>query len=133
MSKVTVTKAEMNAVKEQRDRYKRNLNEVIKIALGKSAEYGKFCEGSEPLNYMSTEQIVLAWHSHVEVIPNIKYVQMGEAMVASDKGETVYFHSEYGDVKRIKPTEAINVSIADMEINNETLMDLLRGKWSIEG
>ena len=127
MSNATVTEKEMEAIKDQRDCLKRSLNTVIKASFYENIT---FLEQSEPLNRMSAEQIVLAWHGHIKVEQN--FVSFDEAMVASDEGKTVYFHSEYDCVKRIKQYEALNVVLMHLEINDETLMGLLRGKWSIE-
>jgi len=126
MSNATVTEKEMEAIKDQRDCLKRSLNTVIKASFYENIT---FLEQSEPLNRMSAEQIVLAWHGHIKVEQN--FVSFDEAMVASDEGKTVYFHSEDGDVKSIKQYEYIDVALMDLEVSNETLVGLLRGKWSI--
>ena len=130
MDKVTVTKEQMEAVRLIKEDKVCNLKNIISIISRRGIDYTGSVRSHA--NSMTLEQIILAWHGHVEIKPDIKYVQMGEAMVASDEGYTVHFHSEVGDVKRVAPCEAFGVSIGETEINDETLMDLLRGKWSIE-
>jgi len=127
VGKVTVTYEQMAAIEEQRDRYKRHLNEVIKIVLGESEGYVKFCEGSEPLNYMSVEQIVLAWHNCVETLP--KDVLFSEVIQLITEGKNVSFH--FND-KVINFSDKLLISAIAEHVYNIKFVDLINGKWSIQ-
>ena len=57
MNKVTVTKLQMEAIERQRDDICESLKTVLDYV-----RVNNFCSGSEPMNLMSEEQIVLAYY-----------------------------------------------------------------------
>jgi len=127
MNKVTVTKLQMDAIEGCRDEYKASLMTVLD-----HAELEIFCEESEPINNMTTEQIVLAWYGHAEVEPD--FVDFDEAMRALSKDITIYYH-----YTNTVLGEVINRRLM---INFETPLsyfvgiewgDLVKGKFTTEG
>ena len=123
MSKVTVTKVEMEAIEEQRDVATRSLDNVINFYIHEG-----FIEGDAPLNEMSIEQIVLAWHGYAEV-ELVEYVGFDEAMKAHDNGSLVSFHPKEGS----KITVLHQVILKSSWLGNYSLRSLREGNWSIEG
>jgi len=123
MNKVTVTKKEMTAIKVQRDLYVKVLKNVISSLI----RGGKFHSESAPLNDMSLERIVLAWHGYAEV--ENEYVSFYEAMKAHDDGSLVSFHPKEGS----KITGMLRCKLKENWFGNYTLNELRNGKWSIEG
>ena len=123
MSKVTVTKVEMEAIEEQRDVATRSLDNVINFYIHEG-----FIEGDAPLNEMSIEQIVLAWHGYAEV-ELVEYVGFDEAMKAHDNGSLVSFHPKEGS----KITVLHQVILKSSRLGNYSLRSLKEGIWSIEG
>ena len=66
MNKVTVTKAEMKAIELRRDKHHERLNELLMFK--QKNDLNDFETGiSRQLNFMSIEQIVLAWHGYAEI------------------------------------------------------------------
>ena len=122
MNKVTVTKKEMEAIESVKDNPVCELKYVLK-----HARQGLYGATGKPLNEMSEEQIVLAWHGHAEV--EKEYVSFDEAMKAYDKGHLVSFHPKRGS----KITESLGNRLKDGWLGNYSLKDLRKGKWSIEG
>lgn len=86
-----------------------------------------FLTWAQPLNGMTVEQIVLAWHGHVEVEPN--FVSFDEAMKARKEGFIVSFHHSAKQVI-IGPFK-INI-LKDGMLGHFTLDELLDGKWTVE-
>jgi len=126
MNKVTVTELQMNAIKRLRDDIGKSLENVIAYARGNN-----FCGSSELINLMSTEQIVLAWHGHVEV--EKEYVSFDEAMKAlKDEKNTVHFHFA-DDVIEIWNERQVNDSMQNNSSVEIYWRDLVNGKWSIKG
>jgi len=123
MNKVTVTKQQMEAVIAQRDLHAKGLKNVISSLLNGA----KFHSESAPLNDMSLEQIVLAWHGHAEI--EKEYVSIDEAMKASDDGSLVSFHPKEGS----KITGLLHRKLKDNWLGDYSLKELIKGKWSIEG
>ena len=126
MNKVTVTKKEMEAIERQ----KVMSDMKLKYALGHAREKN-FCAASESINSMSEEQIVLAWHGHIEVSP--EYVSFDEAMKAlKDEENTVHFYFA-DDVIEIWNERQVNDSMQNNSSVEIYWRDLVNGKWSIEG
>ena len=121
MSKITVTKLQMDAIERQKVISDMKLKHVLGHAREKN-----FCAASEPINFMSEEQIVLAWHGHVEVEP--EYVYFFEAFKARKEGKKVLFHSN-ARIYELYPNDTIENTWA----NRFSLTDLVEGEWSIEG
>ena len=92
----------------------------------KHARQGLYGATGKPLNEMSEEQIVLAWHGHAEV--EKEYVSFDEAMKAYDKGHLVSFHPKIGT----KLTVSFRERLKDVWLGDYSLNDLRKGKWSIE-
>lgn len=132
MNKVTVTKAQMEAIKDQRDYCKRNLNSVIKASVDENI---RFLKRSEPLNNMSLEKIVLAWHGHAEVEP--EFINFFEAMKAVSLGKNVDYHYAIDlvvDGRILDKTLKINLVMKPTFLNSDTeWRDLVNGKFTIEG
>ena len=122
MNKVKVTKLQMEAIKRQRDDVGESLKTVLAYVRVKN-----FCGGGEPINFMSEEQIVLAWHGHVEI--ENEYVSFDEAMKAHDNGDLVSFQIS----QHFKITESHHRKLKDSWLGGYSLNDLRKGKWSIEG
>ena len=122
MNKVTVTKSQMKAIKQQRDVCRIGLDNIIKGSI-----HGFFGGASTPLHHMSVEQIVLAWHGHAEV--DREYVSFDEAMKAHDDGSLVSFHPKEGS----KITESLLNRLKDGWLGGYSLKQLRKGKWSIVG
>ena len=122
INKITVTKLQMEAIERQ----KVISDMKLKHALGHAREKN-FCEGSEPINNMTTEQIVLAWHGYVEI--EKEYATFDEAMKAHDDGSLVSFHPKEGS----KITGMLRCKLKENWFGNYTLNELRNGKWSIEG
>ena len=122
MSKITVTRKQMDAIKRQRDEYKESLKSVLYHLKMKN-----FCTTSEVINIMSEEQIVLAWHGYAEV--ELEYVSFDEAMKAHDSGDGINFHPEEGS----KVPVTFKITLKHCCISDYSLNDLRKGKWSIEG
>jgi len=119
---IKVTKKEMEAIEHQR--------EVVKINLSATLSFSKmnnFCKGSKPINNMTTEQIVLAWHGHAEI--EKEYVSFDEAMKAYDNGHLVSFHPKQG----VKTTVSFENKLKDNWLGDYSLKELTKGIWSIEG
>ena len=122
MNKIRVTKLQMDAINRQRDDVGRSLKTVIAYVRVKN-----FCGGGEVINFMSEEQIVLAWHGYAEV--ETKYVSFDEAMKARDDGSLVSFYPKEGS----KITGMLRCKLKENWFGNHTLNELRNGKWSIEG
>ena len=122
MNKITVTKLQMDAIKRQRD----DIGESLKTVLD-YVRVNNFCSGSEPMNLMSEEQIVLAWHGYAEV--EKEYVTFDEAMKAYDEGHLVSFHPKRGS----KITVSHQSVLKGNWLGDYSLKGLREGEWSIEG
>ena len=85
-----------------------------------------FCGGSEVINFMSEEQIVLAWHGYAEI--EKEYVSFNEALKANSEGKRVLFH-DCGTKFELYPDEAIEKNW----LGGYSLYTLYAGKWTIEG
>ena len=126
MNKVTVTKLQMEAIKRQRDDIGESLKTVLAYVRVKN-----FCGGGESINFMSEEQIVLAWHGYVEV--EKEFVGFDEAMKALKEEEnTVHFHFA-DDVIEIWNERQVDGSMQNNSSVEIYWRDLVNGKWSIEG
>ena len=131
MNKVTVTKAEMESIEIQRDKW----NHYLKVVL-EFKQNGNFRnEDNRSLNEMSVEQIVLAWHGYAEIEP--EYVGFDEAMRDLSKGETIYYHYtvpllfEEGDLEK---TLKINFDMKPSYFDSVTTWgDLVKGRFTTEG
>ena len=125
MNKVTVTKVEMNAISLVRDSQASDLDFVLNHS---RQEMHKGVR--EPLNFMSLEQIVLAWHGYAEVEPD--FVGFEEAMRALKNGIDTYYHNEY-ETMRVYAKVAKEHELMHLEVNRVGLLNLVfEGKWSIE-
>ena len=122
MNKVTVTKSQMEAIERQREVVKNDLSTTLSFS-----KMNNFCKGSEPINNMTTEQIVLAWHGHVEV--EKEYVSFDEAMKIYDEGHLVSFHHKIGS----KITGPFGNKLKDARLGDYSLDTLRKGNWMIEG
>ena len=120
MSIVEITHEQMEAIKDQRDHFEQHLSSVLRKLGDRNC---KFVDKSEPINNMSVEQIVMAWHGHVEISPN--YVSFDEAMKALKEGKSVKFNNN----------NWFN-SANDLEDGNISLYtdwsELLEGEWQIK-
>ena len=121
MNKVTVTKKEMEAIESVKDNPVCELKYVLK-----NARQGLYGAAGKPLNEMSEEQIVLAWHGYAEI--EKEYVSFDEAMKARKEGKKVLFHSN-ARIYELYPNDTIENTWA----NRFSLTDLVEGEWSIEG
>ena len=124
MSKVVVTKAQMEAVRL----IKTDGNYSFETLIGMLVKNGElnFAFERSPINDMGLERIVLAWHGYVNVEPNI--VSFDEAMVASDEGKGINFHPEEGS----KVPVTFKIALKLCSISDYSLKALREGKWSIE-
>jgi len=122
MSKVTVTKLQMDAIKRRKGEYKESLRTVLGLMKRKA-----FSGGSEVINIMSEEQIVLAWHGYAEI--EKEYATFDEAMKAYDDGHLVSFHPKIGS----EITGSLGERLKDVWLGGYSLDTLRKGKWSIEG
>jgi len=126
MSKITVTKSQMEAIERQREVVKNDLSTTLSFSKMKN-----FCAASEVINFMSTEQIVLAWHGYAGV--ENEYVSFDEAMKAlKDEKNTVHFHFA-DDVIEIWNERQVNDSMQNNSSVEIYWRDLVNGKWSIKG
>ena len=116
MNKITVTKSQMEAIEHQRD-CGISLDNVIKYYFGGAGT---------PLQHMSIEQIVLAWHGYAEV--EKEYVTFDEAMKAHDEGCLVSFHPKEGS----KITESFLNRLKDGWLGGYSLKELMKGNWTID-
>ena len=122
MNKATVTKLQMEAIKRQRDDIGESLKTVLAYVRVKN-----FCGGGESINFMSEEQIVLAWHGYAEF--ENEYVSFDEAMKAHDEGSLVSFRPKIGT----KLTVSFRERLKDVWLGDYSLDTLREGNWSIEG
>ena len=132
MNKVTVTKAQMEAVVAQRDLHAKGLNNVIHSLINNA----RFHSENSPLSDMSLEQVVLTWHGHVKVSPN--YVSFDEAKKALGDGKHVI--CEFKDKKYEHYMFDGVVFSRNMLRNTGTLIEwydiwdqIFLGEWSIVG
>ena len=121
MNKVTVTKLQMEAIERQRD----DIGESLKTVLD-YVRVNNFCSGSEPMNLMSEEQIVLAWHGYAEI--EKEYVSFYEALKAFEKGEKIIVYHKSGKTswfsKILDQTE---------REASPSFHEIINLKWSIVG
>ena len=119
---VKVTREQMNAVRRQMGKINMSLNILIGYA-----RVGEFSGESSPINHMSVEQIVLAWHGYVEVEPEL--VSFNIAKKALLEGKKVFWYFTSGISGRA------NLMLSDsLDIYGElTFEDLFNGKFTIEG
>ena len=122
MNKVTVTKLQMDAIEGCRDEYKASLRTVLD-----HAELEIFCKEGEPINNMTTEQIVLAWYGHAEVEPD--FVDFDEAMRAKLEGKKVNFHPQ--DFKTIEVNG--DLSLSKTRLADYSLNELFISRFTIKG
>ena len=122
MSKITVTKLQMDAIERQKVISDMKLKHVLGHAREKN-----FCAASEPMNLMSEEQIVLAWHGYAGV--ENEYVSFDEAMKVYGDGHLVSFHPKIGS----KINGSFGNKLKDAWLGDYSLDALRNGKWSIEG
>ena len=118
---VKVTREQMNAVRRQMGKINMSLNILIGYA-----RVGEFSGESSPINHMSVEQIVLAWHGYVKVEPD--YVSFDEAFKANSEGKRVLFH-DCGSKFDLYP----DAPIEKTWMGGYSLYTLYEGKWTIEG
>ena len=121
MKMIKVTKKEMEAIERQREVIKNDLSTALRFS-----KMNNFCERSEPINNMTTEQIVLAWHGHVEI--EKEYVSFYEAMRASNEGKKALFN-----VRNLTYELYPNHEISKTWAAKYSLLDLFNGKFTIEG
>lgn len=124
MVKVTVTKKEMLAIEYQRDLHAKNLNSLLNNLINGARYHSE----SAPINDMTAEKIVLAWHGHVEV--EQEYVSFDEAMKARKKGFRVSFHYS---VKQVIIGPFKTNILKESMLGYFMLDELLEGKWTIGG
>jgi len=119
---INVTRKEMEAIDRQREVIKNDLSTTLSFS-----KMNNFCKESEPINHMTTEQIVLAWHGYVEVEPEI--VSFNIAKKALLEGKKVFWYFTSGISGRA------NLMLSDsLDIYGElTFEDLFNGKFTIEG
>ena len=131
MNKVTVTKAEMEAIEIQRDKW----NHYLKVVL-EFKQNGNFRnEVNRSLNEMTIEQIVLAWHGYAEIEP--EYAGFDEAMKALSKGETTYYHytlpSLFDGEEGLEKTLKINLGMKPSYFGSAmTWEDLVKARFMIK-
>lgn len=124
---IKVTREQMEVVK--RVQTHSALERVLEVIWDRN---DKFLDEYTPLNDMTVEQIVLAWHGHVEVEP--EFVSFDEAMKALRNGKAVFFRGNKKDwAEKISPIQVLHTNIRNLEIGGQGLLDLLDGKWTIEG
>jgi len=121
MNKVTVTKLQMEAI-EMQIAEGENLDDIIE-----DSRHYNFGGLWAPLNNMSVEQIVLAWHGYAEI--EKEYVSFDEAMKAHYDGSLVSFHPKEGS----KITESLGNRLKDGWLGGYSLKQLRKGNWMIEG
>ena len=121
MKKVMVTKAEMEAIKRQKD-CKVTLNAVLIFLKNHKSNQ----EINKPISGMSVEQIVLAWHGYVEV--EQEFVSFEEAYKARKEGKRVLFI--IGNRRVIFMT---NVKLEGCFLGSLTMDELFNGKFIVEG
>jgi len=127
MNKVTVTKLQMDAIEGCRDEYKASLRTVLD-----HAELESFCKEGEPINNMTTEQIVLAWYGRADVGP--EYFSFDEAMRALSKDITIYYHYTITVLgKVINRRLMINFETPLSYFGDIEWGNLVKGKFTIEG
>lgn len=119
---VKVTSKQMGAINAIRITY--TLKMVLNVIGDK---LNNFTDHYKVLNYMTIEQIVLAWHGHAEVEP--EFVSFDEAMRAKREGKIVKFHPS--DIKTIQVNSAL--SLFNTKISSYSLDELFNGKFTIEG
>ena len=122
MNKVTVTRKQMEAVELEKCEGNMSVKNILY-----HASISNFCDGSELINFMTTEQIVLAWHGYTEI--EKEYVSFDEAMKVYDEGHLVSFHPKRGS----KITGSFGNKLKDAWLGDYSLDALRNGKWSIEG
>ena len=122
MNKVTVTKAEMEAIKRQRDKHHERLNELLMFKQKNDFETGI----SRQLNFMSIEQIVLAWHGHAEV--ELEYVGFDEALKAFEDKKKIMLH--YPNGKKDWFSHVLDWQQREV---SPSFHEMVNGKWTIEG
>jgi len=125
MNKITVSKQQMEAVNLIKRDKLYSLEELINTLVEDGLLI--FSNDRSGINDMSTEQIVLAWHGHIEVSP--EYVSFDEAMKAYDKGHLVSFHPKRGS----KITVSHQSVLKGNWLGDYSLKGLREGEWSIEG
>jgi len=126
MSKITVSKQQMEEVMKYKGIRGLSLNDMLYHAVSKN-----FCGGSKIINGMTLEQIVLSWHGYAEV--EQEFVSFEVAMKARKNGKQVVYHSHVpGLLILVNPHN--DMLILKLEkLGKYTLDELLEGKWTIEG
>jgi len=120
MNKVTVTKEQMETIRQCK-RFAGTYN----LAFITNKDNDFLC-WAKPLNKMTIEQIVLAWHGHAEV--ELEYVCFDEAMRASNEGKKSLFN-----VRNLTYELYPNHEISKTWAAKYSLLDLFNGKFTIEG
>lgn len=119
---VTVTKEQQEKINDcKRVQGTYPINKVIEMSLNRD-----FLNWAETLNDMTPEQIVLAWHGHVEVEP--EYVNLEEAIRADVKGDIVHFHPNKKSQLTFNSRESLKCSW----LSEFSLKELLEGKYTIK-
>ena len=124
MNKVTVTKAQMETIRQCK-RFAGTYN----LAFITNKDNDFLC-WAKPLNKMTIEQIVLAWHGYAEVEPD--YVCFDEAVKAGKEGKDITFHWEKSKYK-ITSQNLIEWGLRNLSVSDHGLLNLVDGKWTIEG
>ena len=122
MNKVTVTKKEMSAIEAQRDMHAKGLKNVLSSLLNGAI----FHSESAPINDMTAEQIVLAWHGHVEVEP--EYISFEEAFRAFKDRKKITLH--YPNGKKDWFSHVLDWQQREV---SPSFHEMVNGKWTIEG
>ena len=126
MAKVTVTKEQMDTIEKIKANSRTNLQSVLKFAT--EGLYSR--NGFKSMNDMTAEQIVLAWHGYVEV--ETEFVSFDQAMQAGKKGKDIILHWE-NDKYRITSQYLIESCLRNLSVCDHGLLDLVDGKFTIEG
>lgn len=118
---IKVTREEMKAIEEIKQWSTYTTEKILSVIGDKN---DKFWGIYEPLNDMSTEQIVLAWHGHVEVEP--EYISFNEAMGFLKCGKKVKAHYGVG-----KGFDIIHIHNPLDKFTGVHFKDLLNSKFTI--
>ena len=121
MSKVTVTKAQMEVVNITKGEM--SLEKVLVISFDKN---DRFINKYKILNSMTAEQIVLAWNGRAEVEP--EFISFDEAYKARKEGKRVLLL--VGNRRVLFMT---NVKLEGCFLGSLTMDELFNGKFIVEG
>lgn len=118
---IKVTREQMGAIEKAKS------DGCVLNLIVTAAKVNTFVSHLKPLNGLGAEQIVLAWHGHVEIEP--QFVSFDEAMRASEKGKLVDFHSKQGNAVPV----STKARLKEIYLSDYSLRELREGNFTIEG